>query len=293
MTDTPSRSSSPATPRAGAFRWPGDRRIAAIANIAFEAWGDGHAPGIGPMGNPLPSGAFDTNARSLGDYGADHGVHRLLRILARAQIRGSVMVSGILADRFPANVQAIADAGHEIIAHGYSQDLVPASLSESEDKHNIEKTTVALERVTGQRPFGWASPRNTPGEHTIKALAEAGYRWHSDAMNADLPYEQTFGTSSIIAIPFGMDINDLPHAMRFGRTPRQYIEMFDDLLEHASDHSDEPLIIDVTAHAHNYGRPGGAWAYENVVNKLAERSDIWLATRAEVTDHFQQWSDAQ
>ena len=236
MTDTPTTSSLPPAPDSRAFRWPGDRRIAAIANIAFEAWGDGHAPGVGPMGNPLPSGAFDTNSRSWGDYGANHGIHRLLRIWARAQIRGSVMVSGILADRFPANVQAIADAGHEIIAHGYSQDLVPASLSDSEDRANIEKTTVALDRVTGQRPFGWASPRNTPGLQTIQALAEAGL-WHSDAMDADLPYEQTFGERSIVAIRFGMDINDLPHAIRFGRTPRQYVEMFDDLLEHVSESS--------------------------------------------------------
>jgi len=190
-------------------------------------------------------------------------------------------------------VQAIADGGHEIIAHSYSQDLVPASLTESEEKANIEKTTLALERATGLRPFGWASPRSTPGLHTIQGLAEAGYRWHSDAMDADLPYEQTFGDSSIVAIPFGMDINDLPHAMRFGRTPRQYIEMFDDLLEYMSHASDEPLIIDVTAHAHNYGRPGGAWAYQNVVSKLAERSDIWLATRAEITGHYQEWTRAQ
>jgi hypothetical protein len=127
MTDRPTTTSLPGAPGSRAFRWPGDRRIAAIVNIAYEAWGDDRAPGIGPMGNPLPPGAFDTNSRSWGDYGADHGIHRLLRILAGAQVRGSVMVSGILADRFPANVQAIADGGHEIIAHSYSQDLVPAS----------------------------------------------------------------------------------------------------------------------------------------------------------------------
>lgn len=57
--------------------------------------------------------------------------------------------------------------------------------------------------------------------------------------------------------------------------------------------SDEPLIIDVTAHAHNYGRPGGAWEYQNVVSKLAERSDIWLATRAEITGHYQEWTRAR
>jgi hypothetical protein len=84
-----------------------------------------------------------------------------------------------------------------------------------------------------------------------------------------------------------MDINDLPHAMRFGRTPRQYIEMFDDLLQHVSAAEDGAFILDVTAHAHNYGRPGAAWAYEHVVRQLAERDDIWLATRAEIASHFQ------
>jgi hypothetical protein len=38
---------------------PGGRHVAIIFNIAYEAWSEGKAPGIGPMGNPLPSGAFD------------------------------------------------------------------------------------------------------------------------------------------------------------------------------------------------------------------------------------------
>ena len=30
------------------FRWPGGKRVAVIFNIAYEAWSDGQAPGIGP-----------------------------------------------------------------------------------------------------------------------------------------------------------------------------------------------------------------------------------------------------
>jgi hypothetical protein len=106
-------------------------------------------------------------------------------------------------------------------------------------------------------------------------------------MDADRPYRQRVGDGSIVAIPFGMDINDLPHAMRFGRTPRQYVDMFEDLIEHAVNSDDGAIIIDVTAHAHCYGRPGGAWAYDEVVRKIKRRDDIWLATRAEIVDHFQ------
>lgn len=282
-TPAPSVKSAPGT---APLLWPGGRHVAAVANVAYEGWSDGKAPGIGPAGNPLPAGAFDSNARSWGDYGADHGIRRLLRVLERAGVRASVMVSGILAERYPQNVRAIADAGHEISAHSYAQDVVPAALSEEDDRANIDRTTRALEQATGQRPYGWISPRFTPGPRTAEALANAGYHWHGDAMDADLPYEQKLANGSIVAVPFGMDINDLPHAMRFGRSPRQYIEMFGDLLQHACAAEDGALILDVTAHAHTYGRPGTAWAYEHVVRQLAERDDVWLTTRAEIVSHF-------
>jgi peptidoglycan/xylan/chitin deacetylase (PgdA/CDA1 family) len=268
-------------------RWPGGQRIAAIANVSYEAWGDGAAPGVSPMGNPLSAGAFDFNARSWGDYGADHGIHRLLGILERAGVHASVMVSGVLAERFPDNVRAIVDGGHEVIAHGYAQELVPATLSDPADLESIEKTTEALSAVTGDQPLGWASPRNTSGPRTQELLARAGYRWHSDSLGTDLPIRQSFDGTSIWAMPFAMDINDLPHAMRFGRTPRQYIEMFEDLLAHLTAAIDQTLILDVTAHCHNYGRPGGAWAFETVVDELARRDDVWLATRRDIIDHME------
>src|SRR5215207_10764544 len=102
-----------------AFRWPGGRHVAVVLNVAYEGWSDGKAPGIGPMGNPLPAGAFDTNALSWGSYGATRGIDRLLRSLDRAGTRASVMVSGVFGERTPAAVRAIVTAGHELVAHCY------------------------------------------------------------------------------------------------------------------------------------------------------------------------------
>ena len=34
--------------------WPNGKRIAVVFNVCLEAWSDGKAPGISPMGNPLP-----------------------------------------------------------------------------------------------------------------------------------------------------------------------------------------------------------------------------------------------
>src|SRR5882672_2377143 len=86
------------------FRWPGGRFVAVVFNVAYEAWSDGKAPGIGPMGNPLPPGTFDTNALSWGNYGQDTGIERLLKILDRHRHRATVMISGVLAERVPHHV---------------------------------------------------------------------------------------------------------------------------------------------------------------------------------------------
>jgi peptidoglycan/xylan/chitin deacetylase (PgdA/CDA1 family) len=267
------------------LRWPGGSHVAVVFNIAYEAWSDGKAPGIGPMGNPLPPGTFDTNALSWGRYGQDTGIERLLRILDRTHHKASVMVSGILAERAPQHVKAIAAAGHEIVAHSYAQDIVPAMLSPEQDRENIRKTTAILEQVAGRRPRGWISPRGTPGASTIRQLIAAGYAYHSDVLDGDMPYAQVFDDGEIIAIPFTMDVNDLPHAMRFGRTPRQFLDSFSDYLSHTLRAPDWPIIIDVTAHCHCYGRPGGAWAYEEIARQVRGRDDIWLTTHEAIADY--------
>jgi peptidoglycan/xylan/chitin deacetylase (PgdA/CDA1 family) len=273
------------------FRWPGGRHVAVVFNIAFEGWSDGKAPGVGPMGNPLPAGAFDTNALSWGHYGAVRGIGRLLRALDRTGIRASVMVSGVFAERTPSIVRTIATAGHEIVAHGYAQEIVPATLSAEEDRANIERTTELLSHAGGVRPRGWISPRGTPGVDTARTLLEYGYLWQGDVFDDDRPYLQLFDSGQIVGIPLTMEINDLPHAMRFGRSPRQFVEMFDDLLNGALQSEDEAIVIDVTAHAHCYGRPAGAWAYETIARNVGARDDVWIATRDEiaqqVTDNVQ------
>jgi hypothetical protein len=71
------------------FRWPGGRHVAVVLNVAYEGWSDGKAPGIGPMGNPLPAGAFDINALSWGAYGATRGIERLMRVLDRVGRRAA------------------------------------------------------------------------------------------------------------------------------------------------------------------------------------------------------------
>jgi hypothetical protein len=118
-------------------------------------------------------------------------------------------------------------------------------------------------------------------------LLEAGYDWQGDVFDDDRPYMQDFDKGSLVAIPLTMEVNDLPHAMRYGRSPQQFVELFENTLE-ASLAMQEPLIIDVTAHTHCYGHANGAHAYETVAKLAKARDDIWIARRDEVAAHVRQ-----
>jgi peptidoglycan/xylan/chitin deacetylase (PgdA/CDA1 family) len=268
------------------MRWPSDRHVAVVFNIAYEVWSEGGVSAIGPMGNPLRGGVFDLNADTYGRYGANAGIHRLMRVLARAGISANVFTSGALAERDPDQVRAVAKAGHEIVAHGYAQDLIPAALSAEEDEDYIQRTTECLANVTGTRPTGWISPRATAGNDTFRRLVRNGYKWQGDVLDSDLPYSQKFEEGELVAVPLTIEINDLSHSMRWGRTPRQFVELFDDALSHLLAASEDVVILDVLVHTHCYGRPACAWAYAEIAEKCAGRNDIWITTRGRIAEHF-------
>ncbi len=266
------------------FLWPGGKRIAVFFRVAFEWWSDDKWPGISPMGNPLRQGYPDLNARGFGQYGYRRGIHRALEVLARHDIRATILVNGILAERFPETVKKISEAGHDIVAHSYAMDVIPVYLNEAEERDNIQRTTAFIEKATGVRPKGWISPRSTPSPQTVQLLIEEGYEWHGDTLNDDLPYGVKFGNKSIIAIPGTMDINDLPLYMRYGNSPRQMVDMFEDWLKYVRKYEHEAKI-DPTIHCHVFGRPAGIWAYDRIIEIAKEADDIWIATRSEAAAH--------
>jgi peptidoglycan/xylan/chitin deacetylase (PgdA/CDA1 family) len=268
-----------------AWRWPNGKRTAVIFNVCLEAWSDGKAPGISPMGNPLPAGVLDTMAISWAAYGVNVGIYRLLEAFARHGAKCSAMVNAIIADRSPQAVKAIADGGHEVLSHSYTMDVVPGLLKEEEQRELITYCTALLQRASGKKVQGWLSPRGTSGAGFAKLLTEAGYRWHGDVFDDDLPYVQTFGEQRIVAIPLGTDVNDMQF-MKFGNVPQLMLDSFNENIEVARAQGERPAQIDVTVHAHIFGRPRGAYYYEKIIERAAAYDDVWIATRAEIAEHI-------
>jgi peptidoglycan/xylan/chitin deacetylase (PgdA/CDA1 family) len=236
------------------------------------------------MGNPLRPGVLDTQARSWGRYGPRRGIWRLLEILDRYDTKATVMTSAILAESFPDAVRTLGDRGHDVCAHSYAQDVLSAYLSEGEEVEHIARCTDLLRSVTGRAPRGWMSPRGTPSPNTARLLAEAGYSWHGDCFDDDLPYVESFGSARIVAVPFTMEVNDMPLHVRHGNSPRTMLQVFEDTFERLRT-EEGAASIDVTVHAHVFGRPAGAWVYERILQRVSRMPQVWVATRSEIADH--------
>jgi hypothetical protein len=259
--------------------WP-MKPLAISVSVMLEGWTDDSAPGIGPMGNPLRAGVLDLQGRSWADYGPKVGAWRLLDILASQKLRAVFYVSGILAERYPELMRAISGAGHIVAAHGWGQNIIPSYQTAEEEAHDLARCIKAIAASAGSPPPGWLSPRCTPSERTSTLLAKAGFKWHADFFDSDLPYRHKTSSGDIAAVPFTMEVNDMPLYIRYGAEPEAFTRILERIVSNWPRLGRPAGCLDITVHAHVFGRPMGAIEFMNSL-ELVKRYDEW----AWLTDH--------
>jgi peptidoglycan/xylan/chitin deacetylase (PgdA/CDA1 family) len=265
--------------------WPADKPLALSVSVMLEGWTDDAAPGIGPMGNPLKAGVLDLQARSWAEYGPKVGAWRLLDILERMKVRSVFYVSGILAERYPDLMRAIASAGHVVAAHGWSQHIIPSYQSAEEETRDLARCSAAIEKSTGDRPTGWLSPRCTPSMRTSELLAKSGFAWHADFFDSDLPSRHATPAGAITAVPFTMEVNDMPLYVRYGSEPEAFTRILERIVANWPRLGRPPGCLDITVHAHVFGRPIGAIEFMNSLEAARRYGDwAWLTEHRTLAD---------
>ena len=264
--------------RARPSDWP--KPLSISVSVMLEGWTDDSAPGIGPMGNPLKAGVLDLQARSWAEYGPKVGAWRLLDILQKLDVRAVFYVSGLLAERYPELMKAIVAGGHGVAAHGWGQNIIPSYQSDEEEARDLERCLKAIGTAAGQRPMGWLSPRCTPSNRTSALLAKSGFDWHADFFDSDLPYRHETANGAIAAVPFTMEVNDMPLYVRYGAEPEAFTRILDRIVGNWPRLGRPAGCLDITVHAHVFGRPFGAIEFMNCL-EAARRYEEW----AWLTDH--------
>jgi len=273
--------------------WPAGRPLAVSVSVMLEGWAEGSAPGIGPMGNPLKPGVPDLQALSWSDYGPKVGAHRLLDLLDGAGVRAVFYTSGVVAERYPELPAAIAARGHEVAAHGWSQGTLPPYLTPEAERDDIFRCVDVLRGTAGRTPQGWLSPRCTPSAVTSQLLARAGFRWHADMFDSDLPYRIDTPDGALTGMPFTMEVNDMPLYVRYGNEPDAFTRTLARIVEGWPALGSPFACLDITVHAHVFGRPYGAIAFLESLALVQRDALCWLTNHAQLTALYGNAPDGQ
>lgn len=171
-------------------------------------------------------------------------VDRLLSLLEVYGVRGTFFVLGWVADRHPALVRRVAEAGHEVASHGWSHRPV-TELSREEFRTSVSRSKAVLEDVTGRFVMGYRAPGFSVlrgQEWALDVLLEEGYRYDSshclrqwkDGASTDLgddPQLLERDAGSLLEVPIS---TPRIHGIRFPPTGGAYFRHLPYLLTSAS-----------------------------------------------------------
>ncbi|MEZ4869898.1 MAG: DUF3473 domain-containing protein [Caldilineaceae bacterium] len=95
---------------------------------------------------------------------------RILHLLAEYKVHATFFILGWVADRYPALVQEIALAGHEIATHGYGHELAYRQ-TPAEFASDLAQSLDAISRAcNGVQPTGYRAPAFSITQRSLWAL---------------------------------------------------------------------------------------------------------------------------
>ena len=105
----------------------------------------------------------------------------VLDALAARNVHGTFFVLGLTAEMAPHVVRAIADAGHEVLSHGYGHRS-NFEIAESDLREDLRHGKKLLEDILGREVIGYRAPCFSVDERNLwvlDVLAETGHRYDS------------------------------------------------------------------------------------------------------------------
>jgi len=275
------------------FDWPGGNRLAVNLVVNYEegseyaySHGDDRQENSGEWGpKAFPEGVRNLANESFFEYGSRVGFWRLLHLFERHDVRVTFGVCPVALEKNPEAAGAIVAAGHEVNAHGYRWEE-HFRMDPDTERERIRLAVEAIERLTGQRPYGWYC-RTAPSENTRRLLVEeGGFVYDSDAYNDDLPYFVEVEGVRHVVVPYTGDVNDSHIWLSNGYETdfATYLKNSFDVLYEESRRF--PRMMSVGLHMRMAGRPGRIKAVDDFLRYAREREGVWFASRLEIANAF-------
>ena len=267
------------------LKLPGGARVAVWPVINVEEWDINE-----PMARtvlPTPQGVSvipDIPNFGWFDYGLRVGFWRMKQVLDDYGIRATVSLNASVCLSYPQLVEESLKSGWEILGHGFIQRVIN---KEPDERAVIRKTISTIREFTGTAPRGWMGPGLAETFDTPDILAEEGIEYIADWCNDDQPYPMIVKSGSLVALPYTVELNDIPvYLVQNHRSP--------ELFERAKDHfdtlyregADSARIMCVSTHPYITGAAHRIKYYGKIFEYIRQHEDVIFMTGSEILDWY-------
>jgi allantoinase len=284
-------------------QWPNSARIAVQFVLNFEEGGEnsvlhgdaGSEQFLSEMFNPPAFPARHISMEGIYEYGARSGVWRILREFEQRGWPLTVFAVANALKRNPDVLSAFQEQGHEIACHGLKW-ISYQDVGESTERAHMYEAMRILESLTGERPLGWYTGRDSP--NTRRLVADfGGFAYDSDYYGDDLPFWMKVRKSvghavHQLIVPYTLDCNDMRFALPQGYSHAdpfyQYLrDTFDALYAEGDPQGlNAPKMMSVGMHCRLLGRPGRIVALQKFMEHVARHEGVWVARRVDIAQHW-------
>ncbi len=277
--------------------WPNNARVALSFVLNYEEGGErcilhGDPESEAflsemPSAVPFP-GQRHMSMESIYEYGSRAGVWRLLRLFKERDIPLTIFAVATAIERYPEVAKVFVEEGHEICSHALKW-ISYQDMSIEEERKQMHDAIDIIERVTGNRPLGWYTGRDSPNTRQL-VMEEGGFMYDSDSYADDLPYWVDGPHGKHLVIPYTLDTNDMRFAQvqgfNNGEVFFQYLkDSFDLLYEEGAT---APKMLSIGMHCRLLGRPGRAAALKRFLDYVQQHDQVWYARRIDIANHWHQ-----
>lgn len=247
-----------------------------------------------PFDRPMPRGVIppphgraavpDVGNYAWVEYGMRVGMPRVMRLLAERGIRASTFMNAQCADVYPSCAEAMLRADWEFVGHGWYQKSLAV---EDDEVSVIERSLARLEQLTGKRTRGWFGPGVGESASTPDLLKERGVEWLSDWYVDDLPCWMRTRHGPMIAMPYTMELNDVPIWVVQGLSSDELLRRLQATLETFDQElARNPKVLTFGLHPHLVGVAHRASYMAKCLDLLLAREDTVFVTGSEIADWF-------
>lgn len=288
-------------------KWPDAARVVVNLVLNYEEGaeyaavaGDDRNEGFTEYNlDPIAAPARDLVSESVYEYGSRAGVWRLLRLFERYDVRVTLFACAVALMRNPAVAEWSVRAGHDFCSHGWRWSEYWKMTREAE-REEIAKAIADIQRLTGERPYGWNS-RYGPSVNTRELLVEeGGFLYDSDAYNDDLPYfwDGPGGPSGRqhLIIPYTKTYNDVRFVIPQGYSrPTDFTEWCRLGLDYLWEEGEtQPKMMSIGLHARLMGQPARATALRDFIEYALKKPGVKFMRRVDIARwwvaHQREWA---